>query len=351
VSLISQSLISALNFRKRKYKRGLDKLISIIVPVYNSEQYLSRCIESILKQTYTDFELILVDDGSNDTSLNMCETYAKTDSRIKIISTENNGVSSARNTGLNATNGTYIGFVDSDDWIEPDMYELLIKNAEKYKADISCCNYFMNSTTEKILEYQENEKVVYSDGDCVDFFLERKLFGNSVCNKVFNKKVLIHGFQIGLSVGEDAFFLFEACLNSKTIVCCNEAKYHYYVRIGSATKIGFNEKVFQMLEFTDMIIEEIKEKKTSSVNKAYAYAYSSYYSVLNVLIYHGMEKKYKFEYKKVVSFLNFVTKKLFKEKSISKAKLLAFSLFHLNKYMYRFLITRYYSNKKVDFMT
>ncbi|MEK4994790.1 glycosyltransferase family 2 protein [Paenibacillus sp. FSL H7-0918] len=332
-------------------KRGLDKVITIIVPVYNSEQYLSRCIESILNQTYTNFELLLVNDGSNDASLSMCEKYATIDNRIKIISTENNGVSSARNTGLDASIGTYIGFVDSDDWIEPDMFEILIENAENYKADISCCNYFMNSTTEIILEHQINDSVVYSDRDCADFFLERKTFGNSVCNKVFNKKIIKHKFDLGLSVGEDAFFLFEACLNSKTIVCCKEAKYHYYIRIGSATKIGFNEKVFQMLKFTDMIIEEIKKKKTSSVNEAYAYAFTSYFSVLNVLIYHRMEKKYKFEYEKVVSFLNLVTKKLLNEKKISKAKLLAYSLFYVNKSMYRYLITRYYKNKKVDFMT
>lgn len=115
--------------------------ISIIVPVYKAEPYLRKCIDSILNQTFKDFELILVDDGSPDRCGEICDEYALKDSRIKIIHKENSGRSSARNVGLDIAQGEYIGFVDSDDWIEPDMYEVLYSKAKIESADIIALNY------------------------------------------------------------------------------------------------------------------------------------------------------------------------------------------------------------------
>ena len=115
--------------------------ISIIVPVYNVEKYLENCIESILNQTFKDFELILVDDGSTDNSGKICDIYEKKDSRIKVIHKNNGGLSSARNAGLDIACGKYVGFIDSDDSIHPRMYEILYDLIKKYESDISCCNY------------------------------------------------------------------------------------------------------------------------------------------------------------------------------------------------------------------
>lgn len=115
--------------------------ISVIVPVYNAEKYLDRCVESIVAQTYKNLEIILVDDGSTDNSPAICDAWAKKDSRIRVIHKKNGGVSSARNAGLDACTGDYIGFADADDWMEPDMYEVLIGNAKdivrtNHRADI-----------------------------------------------------------------------------------------------------------------------------------------------------------------------------------------------------------------------
>ena len=115
------------------------ELISIIVPVYNVEQYLDDCLVSILNQTYKNLEIILIDDGSTDNSGKICDEYAKKDSRIIVFHKENGGVSSARNAGLRIAKGIYIGFVDPDDWIAEDMYEVLYLNAKKYDADVSVC--------------------------------------------------------------------------------------------------------------------------------------------------------------------------------------------------------------------
>ncbi|WP_042199052.1 glycosyltransferase family 2 protein [Paenibacillus camerounensis] len=327
-------------------------MISIIVPVYNAENYIDRCIKSIQNQTYSDFELILVDDGSNDNSFEICRKYSKTDQRIKLIRTENFGVSSARNEGLRIAKGEYVGFVDSDDWIEADMYEILIRNIIEFNADISCCNYYMNSdSSENTIENQEKYIELFNNVEnCMNSFLERKIFGNSVCNKLFSTKVINHDFNESLAIGEDAIFLFESCLNSKKIISCNEAKYHYYVRIGSATKTSFSEKVFEILTFSDEIVKKVSNYCPENINKAHAYAFFSYYSVLNVIVYHKMEYKYSQQYRKVVSYLKSTTRKLISETSISKIKLLSFYLFLFNKKIYRILIINFYKNKTVDFM-
>lgn len=114
-------------------------LISVIVPVYKAEPYLQRCVDSIRNQTYSNLEIILVDDGSPDRCGEMCDAFAKEDKRIRVFHKENGGQSSARNLGLNNMTGTYVGFVDSDDWIEPDMYEHLHDILVTHNAQISCC--------------------------------------------------------------------------------------------------------------------------------------------------------------------------------------------------------------------
>jgi len=117
------------------------ELISIIIPVYNVEDYLARCLESILFQSFKDFEVLLIDDGSTDGSGKICDAYAQNDTRIRVIHKVNGGVSSARNVGLNNANGQYISFVDSDDFVHPCFLEFLYNSIKSSKADISICDY------------------------------------------------------------------------------------------------------------------------------------------------------------------------------------------------------------------
>ena len=137
----------------------MQPLISIIVPVYKVEPYLRRCVDSILNQTYRNLEVILVDDGSPDNCGSICDAYAKQDSRVKVIHKENGGLSSARNAGLDVMSGAYVGFVDSDDWIEPHMYESLLKLMEKFDAQMALGGvademlYDGTLTTVKISDY------------------------------------------------------------------------------------------------------------------------------------------------------------------------------------------------------
>ena len=118
--------------------------ISLIVPIYNVELYLSQCVESILIQTYTNLEVILVDDGSTDNCGKICDDYRNIDSRIIVIHKQNGGLSDARNTGIEIATGNYLCFIDSDDWIEPDMIEFLYNNLVNYDADLYMCDYFIS---------------------------------------------------------------------------------------------------------------------------------------------------------------------------------------------------------------
>ena len=138
--------------------------ISIIVPVYKVEKYLKKCVDSILAQTFTDFELILVDDGSPDDSGKICEEYAEKDARVRVLHKENGGLSSARNAGIEVAKGKYLGFIDSDDYIAEDMYELLYNTIIKEDADLSICGIYdvyegkapiVKPTIEKVVSAEE----------------------------------------------------------------------------------------------------------------------------------------------------------------------------------------------------
>ena len=140
-------------------------LISVIVPVYKVENFLDRCVESIVGQTYENLEIILVDDGSPDNCPAMCDEWAEKDSRIRVIHKENGGLCSARNAGMDIAAGDYLGFVDSDDCIEPDMYQLLVENAVSTQADISRCGIFVD---EESLENGVSVDCEYSDRTVID---------------------------------------------------------------------------------------------------------------------------------------------------------------------------------------
>lgn len=164
-------------------------LISVIVPVYKVEQYLERCVNSVINQTYQNLDIILVDDGSPDRCGEMCEEFAKQDSRIRVIHKENGGLSSARNAGLDAMQGEYVGFVDSDDWIEPDMYKNMIELALEHKAQIVCCGIKKNDENgnEYLFNNGVDEFAVFNTQEALNELPFNTRITNSLCDKVFHK--------------------------------------------------------------------------------------------------------------------------------------------------------------------
>lgn len=241
------------------------KHISIIVPIYNIEEYLPRCIESILAQTYTNLELILVDDGSKDKSGEICDAYQKKDSRVRVIHKENGGSSSARNEGIKVAQGQYLGFVDSDDYIEEDMYEKMMAVIESTK-----CNIIQVARDEKdengnrlpdICEMPK-EKIEYSAEEFLKELLLHK--GDcSFCTKLLNRDLLKDDkFPEGV-LNEDFHLLVRLLKKGETVVSLPYCGYHVFYRIGSNTrKKDINEfsRVYgDCVDNADMVYELVKQ--------------------------------------------------------------------------------------------
>lgn len=240
--------------------------ISIIVPVYNVEEYLPRCIDSILAQTFVDFELILVNDGSSDSCPNICDKYASEDSRILVIHQKNGGLSSARNAGLVVAKGTYIGFVDSDDWIEKDMYEYLYDLITVRNAEIVECDY----------------KIIYSDGvdsrnsgeivectniEALEHYLEGRYFRTVVWNKLYKKEILTNiTFPVG-KLYEDGYFTYKVFYECNKIVYANSPKYNYdNTRQNNIMSQVFNERyISDGLYSSKERLEFFKDKKLNEL--------------------------------------------------------------------------------------
>ena len=220
-------------------------MVSIIIPVYKVEKYLSKCIESILKQTYFDLELILVDDGSPDKCPEICDTYASKDERVVVIHQKNAGVSAARNAGLEKAKGEYIGFVDPDDWIAPEMYEKMIQAMENSEVELVICGYDYYDE-----EYYIDEKRKYriaSDEIINQKELMKRMsdmpptIRHAVWNKLFKTSLLSEiRFIEGLHSSEDVMFLTEYIKLVNKVAIVHEPLYRNLVRKGSATHGGLN---------------------------------------------------------------------------------------------------------------
>ncbi len=205
--------------------------LSIIVPTYNSENYIRRCIMSIVDVLRKGIELIVVDDGSTDKTLTICSKMSDIYPRIKVLSKSNGGVSSARNYGLSIANGEYVTFVDSDDWIRPDQLEAIIKELSDYHYDV--ISYNMIGVKDGI-----QRKVPFKDKGISDNFIYYRTYMNSVCNKIFLKSIIDEKgirFNENISVCEDLLFTFNCLLNAKKIKYSDRNVYYYRYNINSAT--------------------------------------------------------------------------------------------------------------------
>lgn len=209
--------------------------ISVIVPIYKVEPYLRKCLDSIVNQTYRNLEIILVDDGSPDNCGTICDTYAAQDERVRVIHKPNGGVSSARNAGLAAATGEWIGWVDSDDWIEPDMYEYMMHLALEHQADMVQCGFFFEQNGEQEARFVSNGAVVFC-GRALELSVEcLKMLSNSNCTKLYRADILRGlAFDGTYPIGEDLLFQLYTLIRAERIFPAPQAKYHYVQRSSSA---------------------------------------------------------------------------------------------------------------------
>lgn len=202
-------------------------LISIIVPVWNVDQFLEKCLDSLISQTYENLQIILVDDGSPDASGLICDIYAERDSRIEVIHQKNAGVCNARNTALKYVKGEYIGFVDPDDWAAPDMFEYLLQGMEREKADIACCHYYRVTQGEEIYSQCDGIDYVYTREEAVSELINRFLIRNVFWNKLFKAELFADVvFPEGV-IYEGTVMIYQLLLKAEKIVMLGQPKYYY----------------------------------------------------------------------------------------------------------------------------
>lgn len=272
------------------------ELISVIIPVYNVSAYLERCVNSVLSQTYHHLEIILVDDGSTDGSGKICDTLSEQDNRIKVIHKENGGLSSARNAGLKVASGVFVGFIDSDDWIEPDTYEYMLGLLKKHKAEIADieCQYAYSDQdgVKKIKEHIE----VYRDEDVLwNYFYRGLKLQNSapysVWRKLYKRKLLERKTFWEGKNSEDLLFNYEVLKAAKSIVISNQVKYHYFQNINGISIGPLKQADLGLLEVCEQILEEEKNNTYKNINQlAKVKLARSYFSLLARLATAGYVK-------------------------------------------------------------
>lgn len=227
----------------------MEDLISVIVPIYNIEKYLTRCVDSIINQTHSNLEIILVDDGSQDNCFDICEKYKIKDCRIKVIHKINGGLSDARNEGLKIAKGEFIGFVDGDDWIEPEMYERLLKSIVKNNSDISACSVKMvweDSIKYRMLTKQVN--CVLNKNDAQLALLEETLLKQPIWYKLYKKSIIENiKFPKG-KYHEDVFWSFRAIGNANYVSIIDYVGYNYWQRSGSIMGEKYSLKRLDAIE-------------------------------------------------------------------------------------------------------
>lgn len=248
-------------------------MISIVVPVYNAEKYLKKCIESILCQTYPAWEMILVDNGSDDDSFKICQEYARKEERISLLHQyQNKGVSAARNLGMEKANGNYVTFLDADDWVAQDYLEQLIKAAKDTRADMLVCQY------QKVYEEQRNieeDAATEEQSFCVkeydrECYIEKCLLeGYTHCWGVLYKSSLLEGlrFPAKITIGEDALFLIDAVLQAEKIVVTEYAGYRYYINENGAMNRKFTPSYMDQILCWQDAKEKLVEKYPAVENK------------------------------------------------------------------------------------
>ncbi len=259
-------------------------LVTIIVPVYNVENYLNRCLDSIIKQSYKNLDIILINDGSTDNSLKICNNYAKNDTRITVINIENSGPSICRNIGLEKAKGSYISFVDSDDYIEKNFIETLLKNQENTNADVVGCSINVNDVNGDIFDaYNDYELVTYKKNTLIKEYLEDKI-AFAVWGKLFTKESLINQKFLNYRVNEDRMFMWSIFNKINTYTVIGRPLYHYMRRSNnSLTSLEFTDEHLNIFAYINMVQKKVKKCYPQFIQLSNQYAEKQIKHILTIL--------------------------------------------------------------------
>lgn len=321
-------------------------MISVIIPVYNTGQYLTRCVNSLVMQTYKELQIILVNDGSTDDSLSVMHKLENMDSRILIIDREHEGVSAARNAGLEVAAGAYVSFIDSDDWIELNAYQELMDILRNNDADAVYFEWteeFSDGTSMTNRHAGKNKRIV--EGDDVI----KEYFKNEVPLRLSSgllKSSLLEGvrFEVGREMGEDMLVSFQTLAQAQRIVYVDMPFYHRYYRNESlSNRLYFDRRDFGTATCTDVMIAYIQQEKPKLLQEAYAYSFNFYMVVMNYLLYYRCETENMDIYNAIMkrlpelwSLIDSPVKRLPVELSV------AYIVLRWNKGLYHYIMVVYY---------
>ena len=307
--------------------------ISIIVPVYNVEAYLERCVESILKQTYTNLEILLVNDGSTDKSGELCDKLALRDHRIRVIHKENGGLSDARNRGIDEASSNLIGFIDSDDYIDEDMYETLYRQMVASKADLSMCGHY--DVYHQIPEKQVAKIKTWElmPEEAIKMVMEAKILSVTAVNKLYKKALFEQlRFRIG-KIAEDAFIMVDLIHQCSKIVATNEKKYYYVHRENSITTQKFSLKFLNVIEAYEQNAKIISENYPDLYDVAIMRLNWAYFYVLDRLLVDNDFKDKVLE-DRLISYLKKNKKSILMDSRFTRARKMSFLALCLSRKLY-----------------
>lgn len=311
--------------------------VSIIVPVYNVEKYVEKCLDSLINQSYKNIEILVVNDGSTDNSVKIIEQKYNSNSNIHLYNKDNGGLSSARNFGLNKAKGDYILFVDSDDWLERNCVEELVHIIENKKADIVEFGYKMVSDNKVLSSTIFTENVIISK----DKILEEFFFGNQIvdiiCNKIYNKKLFINLKFVEGRIHEDYMMTPKLLYRCNKLVIINQVFYNYYQRNDSITQKPFSEKNFDRIFAGRYVADFCKQ----NINKFYEIALIRIGFICIYLYKHLMDSSATIKKADYIRYRNIIfnefleiyknVKKSYSLKRLPIYKRIMFKLFRYNK--------------------
>lgn len=296
-------------------------MISVIVPVYNVEKYLERCVKSIAAQTYKDLEILLIDDGSTDKSGEMCDDFQQTDSRIKAFHKQNGGLSDARNYGIEHSAGEFISFVDSDDYIDEKMLETLHRLITENDADLAVCSAMDVFEGKEVTQVKEIKEFNLNKVESYKYMLRGDGIP-SACNKLYKRKTVGDvRFPVG-KLYEDGFFTPQILKKVEKTAVTSKPMYYYFRRADSITTKPFRKGDLDVIEAYDKCVKQVKELCPEALPYAEFRYRNAYFNVLDKMLMRDDCKEIP-EYKQVVKYLKKHTAQIVKDPGFGKMRKIA----------------------------
>lgn len=313
-----------------------EELISVIIPVYNVEKYLEQCLKSVIKQTYKNIEIILVDDGSTDDSGKICDEYAQKDSRIVIIHKKNGGLSDARNVGIDNAKGQYITFIDSDDDVIKEYVEYLYKLLKIEKTKMAIASYTVVSKSRKINMGELYQEKLLSTEECLERMLCEEGISVSAWAKLYDKELFKDvKFPVG-KLNEDNGTTYKLILQCEKIAYGNKSIYNYYKRENSIMTSKFNLKKLDLIELTDEMCDEIDKRYPELKESTDKKRITSRFSVLRQMLVEQLNDEEKSIAKELEKYIKNRKKEIIKNKKMEKRDKIALTTLIMGENIFAF---------------